>query len=177
MRIFICLILLTFVCVTTSIAQTCKPDSISATTPNSQLTNNGDGTITDTKTGLMWKKCVEGVSGNMCTAGTPDTFNWQQALEQPGDINSGAGFAGHYDWRLPNIKELSSIVERQCFDPAINLNRFPNTQASLVWSASLHRSWGNKAWDVNFNNGTSMASANTSVRTEEKQVRLVRGGQ
>ena len=75
-------------------AQTCKPASIPASTPDSQLVDNGNGTIEDIKTGLIWKKCVEGVTGNVCDSGYPSTFNWQQALEQPGIVNS-SGFAGY----------------------------------------------------------------------------------
>ena len=44
-------------------AQVCNTDSIPATTPNSQLTDNGNGTVTDSKTRLMWKQCSEGLSG------------------------------------------------------------------------------------------------------------------
>jgi len=153
----------------------CRPDSIPASTPDSQLTDNGDYTISDKKTGLMWKKCVEGVSGTSCNAGSPVTLNWQQALDRPGNINSGAGFAGYTDWRLPNIKELSSIVERQCTHPAINLNRFPNTLPQRVWSSSPHHEWGNRAWDVHFGNGGTIV--NSTTRETAKQVRLVRGGQ
>lgn len=98
--------------------------------------DNSDGTITDTKTGLMWKKCMEGFTGNSCDTGAAAAFTWQTALQQPGVVNSGGGFAGQTDWRLPNIKELTSIVEEQCYDPAINLTRFPNTPSSVVWSGS-----------------------------------------
>ena len=153
-------------------AQTCKPASIPASTPDSQLVDNGNGTIEDTKTGLIWKKCVEGVTGYMCDSGNPLTFNWQQALEQPGIVNS-SGFAGYSDWRLPNIKELRSIVEEQCFGPAINLNRFPNTQSWYFWSGSPNASYSIYAWGVDFYNGYS----GNGYRDSSLRVRLVRGGQ
>ncbi len=133
--------------------QTCKPDSIPATTPDNQLLDNGNGTITDTKTGLMWKQCLEGVSGDGCDIGTPDEFTWKQALVQPDMINGGVGFAGNHDWRLPNIKELRSIVEEQCNSPAINLLRFPNTPDSVVWSSSPAFEYSyseNDTWGVYF---------------------------
>jgi hypothetical protein len=139
----------------------------------SQLVDNGDGTISDMQTGLMWKKCVEGVSGNGCAAGSAASFNWQQALEQPGTVNSGEGFAGYHDWRLPNIKELTSIVEEQCSNPAINSNRFPNTPSSYVWSGSPYANYSGLAWYVDFGNGYSYGG-NRSVND---QVRLVRDGQ
>lgn len=154
-------------------AQTCKPASIPASTPDSQLIDNGNGTVSDSKTGLMWKKCPEGLSGSSCESGNASNFNWQQALEQPGVVNS-IGFAGFTDWRLPNIKELISIVEEQCYDPAINLNRFPGTISSGFWSASaLSIDASRWAWFVNFDRGT----ADEINRFYGLLVRLVRGGQ
>ena len=172
MRISILLIVYIFSAGTAYAAQTCKPDSILASTPDSQLIDNNDNTVTDLKTGLMWKKCLEGVSGNLCDTGSLDYFTWQQALEQPGVVNAASGFAGHTDWRLPNIRELISIVEEQCYNPAINLNRFPNAPSSSVWSGSPNANNTNNAWNVNFNNGNS----NNNNRNNDQYVRLVRGG-
>ncbi|MCI5161152.1 MAG: DUF1566 domain-containing protein [Candidatus Electrothrix sp. AX5] len=111
--------------------QTCNPDMISLT-PTDQFTDSkGDGTVTDTATGLMWKRCLEGqtYSGGVCS-GTLKTVNWEDALV------SSPSFAGYTDWRLPNIKELQSIVEEQCYSPAVNLELFPDTPAAGVWSNS-----------------------------------------
>jgi hypothetical protein len=153
--------------------QTCKPDSIPASTPDSQLIDNGNGTVTDSTTGLIWKKCVEGLSGDDCATGTPDTFTWQEALQQPSAVNNSGGFAGHTDWRLPNINELISIVEEQCDDPAINLNRFPNSPSDYVWSGSPDASSSEEAWFLHFGSG----SASLFDRSNSNAVRLVRGGQ
>ena len=153
-------------------AQTCKPASIPPSTPDTQLLDHGDGTISDTKTGLMWKKCAEGLSGENCDTGSVLTFNWQQALEQPGIVNS-SGFAGYTDWRLPNIKELTSIVEEQCSNPAIDINRFPGTPSSRFWSASACSSNSSVTWCVGFDYGYSTGN----YRNDSLQVRLVRGGQ
>lgn len=153
-------------------AQTCNANMV-ASTPDTQLTDKGDGTITDTATGLMWKKCMEGVTGNSCDTGSAAAFTWQTALQQPGVVNSGGGFAGQTDWRLPNIKELSSIVEEKCYDPAINLTRFPNTPSSVVWSGSPVADYSGGAWLVYFYNGGS----GIYDRNDDYQVRLVRGGQ
>ena len=67
--------------------------------------DNGDGTITDLATGLMWQK---GDSG--------DTLNWVEAL----DYAENLSLAGYDDWRLPNAKELQSIVDYTRAPDAIN---------------------------------------------------------
>jgi hypothetical protein len=162
-----------FSAMTVQAAQTCKPDSIPASTPDSQLVDNGDGTVTDSKTSLTWKKCVEGLSGDDCGSGSAGSFTWQQALQQPNIVNNSSGFAGHTDWRLPNINELVSIVEEQCSNPAINLNRFPNTPSSVVWSGSPYANYSDYAWYVAFFNGVSYGGS----RGFNLAVRLVRGGQ
>jgi hypothetical protein len=149
---------------------------MAASTPDSQLADNGDGTVTDRKTGLMWKKCVEGQIGSNCESGYPAFFSWQTALHQPRRINSGPGFAGYHDWRLPNIKELKSIVEEKCDSPAINLVRFPNSISGGVWSGSPFFSIpDSEAWTVTFYDGVSGNSDRKNYNYE--QVRLVRGGQ
>ena len=154
-------------------AQTCQPESIPASTPNSQLQDNGDGTITDTKTGLIWKRCLEGQSGSDCASGSAEAFTWQQALQRAQTVNSSGGFAGFSDWRLPTIKELSSLVEHQCVDPAINLTRFPNASNHWLWSSSAVAGISNYARLVSFSYGrTDWDSKSVSSR-----LRLVRSGQ
>lgn len=131
----------------TAQAQICKPESIPASTPDSQLQDNGDGTVTDRKTGLMWKQCAEGQFGSGCAEGAATEFNmWQNALLRAEEVNNSGGFAGFTDWRVPNIKELASLVEQQCMEPAINLTRFPNTPnngfgSSSIWAGQIVYFW------------------------------------
>jgi hypothetical protein len=182
MHRYLCLIF--FLCflapLYTAQAQICN-DNMPASTPDSQLVDNGDGTVTDRKTGLMWKKCAEGQTGSNCENGSAATFTWSEALHQPRRINSGGpGFAGYYDWRLPNIKELRSIVEEKCSRPAINLVRFPNTSSSYlswVWSGSPFAGDSNEAWFVDFYSGDSDHMMRYYIYQVSYQVRLVRGGQ
>ena len=82
---------------------------------DSRYTVNGDGTITDKKTNLMWKRCVEGLSGSDCMTGTATTYDWQAAL----DLADNSLFGGA-DWRLPNIKELRSLAAYDRYNPTIN---------------------------------------------------------
>lgn len=163
-------LLLTLVTANVPAAQACKYESIRATAPASRFTDNGDGTVTDQATGLQWKRCAEGQSwsGGTCT-GTASTPTWQQALQ----LADTASFAGHGDWRLPNIKELSSIVERACYAPAIDLAVFPATPLSWYWSASPYVRNSDGAWFVDFTNG----SDGMEGKGVNGRVRLVRGAQ
>lgn len=150
-----------------SIAQTCQTASI----PNNQFKDNGNGTITDTKTGLMWKKCSEGQTGNNCE-GAAQKYSWKKALAQSQTVNQ-TGFANYKDWRVPNAKELYSIAEEKCINPAINTTIFPNTPPLLFWSSSSNASNSYDAWDVNFYYGYS----DTDFKDYNYHVRLVRSGQ
>jgi len=149
--------------------------TITATTPTSDFVDHGNGTVTHTKTGLMWKQCSEGLSGAGCATGAATIHTWQVALQLAETLNAGSGFAGFTDWRLPNEKELNSIVERQCRVPAINATIFPVTATgSGYWSASPATVSGTHAWGVFFVDG----SVNTAIKTTNPEyVRLVRGGQ
>jgi Protein of unknown function (DUF1566) len=151
-------------------AQTCQTASIPATTPTSRFTVNNNGTVSDSKTGLMWKKCSEGQSGADCSGGSAATYTWQQALQQAQTVNNGGGFAGYSDWRVPNVKELVSITEKQCVEPAINLTVFPNTPSNWFWSSSPYASYSYYAWIVDFNSGYS----SSNYKSNNNNVRLVR---
>ena len=151
-------------------AQYYRSEPILASTSDSQLQDNGDGTVTDRKTGLIWKQCVEGQSGSDCASGSAETFTWPQALQRAQTVNSSGGFAGFSDWRVPNIKELSSLIEPLCIGSTINRTRFPNTVRGEVWSASGLAGHNFYAWYVYFNHGyTSIAS-----KANHYQLRLVR---
>ncbi|MCP3954446.1 MAG: DUF1566 domain-containing protein [Desulfobacterales bacterium] len=148
--------------------QTCKSE-IPASTPTSRFTDHGNGTVTDTQTELMWAKCPHELSGSGCATGSLIWYNWKEAL----DLADSSELAGYDDWRLPNIKELRSIVEEQCYSPAINLLVFPNTPAaSNFWSASPVAPNSRAAWNVHFGFGYSVLNA----RKDNFNVRLVRSG-
>lgn len=143
-----------------------------------QFTDNNDGTVTDNETGLMWKKCTEGQSGQdplTCMYGSLNQFNWQEALQRAENVNAGtAGTNLNYtDWRVPNIKELASIAEEQCDSPAINDSVFPDTPSSGFWSASPYAANADSSWYVYFLDG----SGSGNYKHSSYYVRLVRGGQ
>ena len=153
-------------------SQTCQPESIPASTPDSQLQDNGDGTVTDRKTGLMWKQCPEGQDGVGCPPSyLLSTMTWRGALQVAQYINSSGGFAGFTDWRVPTIKELNSLVELQCSYPAINLTRFPNAPANTFWSSSTDVENSYIALGVEFKYGNTQGGGKAS---QQGLLRLVR---
>lgn len=156
-KIFLLTSVLALLPLTHAVAQTCKTTSIPASSPTNQFTDNKNGSVTDKKTGLTWKKCSEGQVWNRangkCT-GSVTPYAWKAALNRTTVINRTGGFLGKTDWRLPNIKELTSIVEEQCYSPAINLAVFPATPSVWFWASSTGVGLGGVyAWGVNFING------------------------
>src|SRR4030066_733772 len=88
-----------------------------------QFVDNGDETITDNATGLMWMKSDSGTG-----------MNWQETLAW-GKRKNAANYLGHSDWRLPNAKELQSIVDytrspstngSAAIDPLFNCTQITN---------------------------------------------------
>jgi hypothetical protein len=148
--------------------QTCN-DAVVASAPDSRFQDNGNGTVTDLATGLIWKQCAEGLSGTGCATGSAQRFTWQQALQHA----EAEDFAGSDLWRLPNKNELASLVEQRCYDPAINERYFPNTPSSWFWSSSPDAGFSGHAWSVYFYGG-NVVNFNKSIT---KYVRLVRAGQ
>ena len=136
-------------------AVTCQ-NNLPASNPDSiYTTNNADGTATDTLRGLMWKKTVEA-----------SVMTWVQALAAA----EASNFASYTDWRLPNLKELRSLVEECRVYPSINDTVFPGTTNSGFWSGSPIANFPNMAWWVGFDGG----GVGSASRTNSFYVRLVR---
>ncbi len=137
-------------------------------TPTSDFIDRGDGTVSHALTGLMWQRCAVGQTWNGLTCeGEAAGFTFAEAQA----ISSSLG--GHVDWRLPSVWELMSIVDFDESTPAINGDLFPNTPPSLpFWSGSLD-SAGLYSWFVFSGNGY----AGVGNRSEDRAVRLVRGGE
>lgn len=149
----------------------CPPGNDLAT-PDADLLDNQDGTVSHAKTGLMWKQCSEGLSGAGCSNGTPNYLTWAEALSTATVANLD-NFAGHSDWRLPNRAELESIVETGCYSPSVNVTRFPNIVASAYWTSTSKVAGPAQAWFVGFAQGDSGVAS----KANHEYVLLVRGGQ
>jgi hypothetical protein len=142
-------------------------------------TDNGDGTITDNNTGLVWeKKSDDGTIHDKDTS-----YTWANAFAVHIAGLNTVNFAGHNDWRLPNIKELQSIVNYQNFNPAVS-SEFNNncvaacsvttcscTAAVAYWSSTSFAGGPSLAWGVNFIFG------GVGGKSGALRVRAVRGGQ
>lgn len=104
--------------------------SIQSHTPNSryQIMNNGSE-VKDLQTGLIWQRCSVGQKWIDGTCdGTATEYTWQQALQAAKDAGLGL--------QVPNAKELYSLVNVACYNPAINELIFPNTPNTSYWSSS-----------------------------------------
>lgn len=132
-----------------------------------------DGTVTHVPTGLVWKRCAEGQtwSDNTCT-GSATTHSWAQALT----LANTSSFAGQTDWRLPNLRELRSLVEECRVTPAINNTIFPGASSLSFWSGSPNPFSSKDAWTVRFDDG-SVFNGIRGDNGNHDLVRLVRAGQ
>ncbi|MBK7001990.1 MAG: DUF1566 domain-containing protein [Rhodoferax sp.] len=145
--------------------------TVTVTPTGGALQPNADGTVTDPKTGLIWMRCAMGANWNGSTcSGTGNTYTFDQANALTGTVT----FAGQSDWRMPNIRELQTIVDRSVYSPTINSAAFPNTPSSYFWSGSPYSSLATYAWGINFDYGFANGY---SPRSDLYVVRLVRGGQ
>ena len=146
-------------------------------------TNNGDGTVTDNNTGLMWQKCSTGQNNDSSCSGTASTWTWYQATgtydadynPSSQDVCRSLSLDGYMDWRLPTKKELMSIVDYSGFPTTIKTAYFPNTINNWYWSSTAYPYLQGWAWGISFNTGAGVgygAGAGSSY-----YVRCVRGQQ
>ncbi len=151
-------------------ADNAQDGSRSGTQPSyTPATIGSDYVVKDNLTGLMWKKCSEGQTASVsnCT-GTPGTYTFAAALTRCG----AQTYAGFSDWRLPNIRELFSIINDNTFTaPLIDKVKFPVTVSDAYWSSTTYAGDASTAIYVSFDYPTVM----NSPKTTSHYVRCVRG--
>lgn len=142
-------------------------DSDYTTTPSANpqsFTDNGDGTITDNVTGLMWQKADAG------------EMTWENAVNNAGTVTTG----GYSDWRLPNPHELMSLFNYETGNPAMNATYFPpaSPSAEYWWSRDVFGTSTTNVWCVNSGGGVGpkpkaeTVSAGGTLRYHARYVRL-----
>ena len=122
-----------------------------------RMLDNGDGTVTDTKTALMWQQ------------GEPGEMTWADAITYCDNTQ----LAGYDDWRLPNMNELQSIVDYHEYAPSGNTTAFPGMIQSRYWSSTTSSNDADWAMHVGFNGGSVLSTR----KSDSSYVRAVRGGQ
>lgn len=144
---------------------------------------SSEGHVNDGYTGLQWQRCSLGMnwipSQNTCL-GYPQSENWKTTLNTVELFNSDEANAGRSgNWRLPNLKELSTLVSMHCVYPAIDEETFPYA-ASSYWSSTpftggtITTVAGAEyaAWAVNFLKGSDSAQA-ISLKMAARLVREI----
>jgi len=134
------------------------------------FSDNGNGTVTDMRTGLVWDRCAWGQTGAAC-AGPATARTWAGALSVATQANA-ASHKGHDDWRLPNRTELESLLLLDAASPVIDPTAFPSAPAAKFWSSTSYASTPSRAWHADFGDGSSAAEDKSSLL----DVRLVRQG-
>ncbi|MBW3537801.1 MAG: DUF1566 domain-containing protein, partial [Actinobacteria bacterium] len=118
--------------------------------PEPRFVDEGDGTITDRLTGLIWRRDPK------CTIHTRNGLNWPDALESVSELNTTGGVGGHTDWRLPNVNELRSLLDYSQTQPPLQRegtllpDYFHSVDARFYWTSTTWAGDPSRAMGVNF---------------------------
>ena len=156
---------------------------------DTRFVDNGDGTICDHQTGLMWemKDASDGAADLNNPHDVDNNYTWSSAGTAPdgtaytdflarlngtiADTTLSEQLGGYRDWRLPTSAELQTIVDCSFGSPCIDPT-FGPTASPYYWSSTSDASGPNGAWCVNFFSGL----VNSLNKSLDRRVRAVRGG-
>ncbi|MDX2279614.1 MAG: DUF1566 domain-containing protein [Saprospiraceae bacterium] len=128
---------------------------------------NGDGTVTDTVTGLMWQQ----------------TDGGEMTFENAQQYCTNLTLATYSDWRLPSAQEAFSILNHSKPNPALDQNAFTNTGAEYWWTSEKQADNAAKIWVTNAGGGignhpkSETVSAGGSKKMHARAVRDVHSPQ
>ena len=120
-----------------------------------RYTSDGRGSVTDHRTGLIWQESES------------PPMSWEFAVRYPRHLS----LAGQIDWRLPDIKELESLIDERLVHPSIPKAQFPGIEEDQYWTSTTLANHTSRAWTVDFTFGI----AGYEEKTEKLRVRAVRG--
>ena len=115
--------------------------------PLQRFKDNGDGTVTDNLTGLMWLQDANCINTHYSGFDADNTagdgrVTWEHALDFIAGINDGTYpncGAGYTDWRLSNRRELQSLTDFSTYYPALQTgNPFSNVQSYWYWASNTY---------------------------------------
>ncbi len=130
------------------------------------LTFSGDRVVDDSFTRLEWQGCAAGLSGDNCADGIATEHTWEESLAYCEDLSWG----GFFDWRLPDIMELRSIIDTRLAGPSISSQVFPATD-DFFWSSTTDPYTLISALGVGLDGGVG-----APFKTSNQYVRCVRNG-
>ena len=139
------------------------------TWPNPRLVDNDNGTVTDNLTGLIWLKnanCTIFFSGDITGQ---NNRSWPAALTAANSLASGncglTDDSSAGNWRLPNLRELYSLIDFGEYNPAMqNGHPFISVQSDYYWSSTTNSANTDAAWDVHmFHGHVGINSKNTNL--------------
>jgi hypothetical protein len=155
--------------------------------PSPRFTNNGNGTVTDHLTGLIWltnANCANAIRDWLLALSDVVSLNTDGKMNSNVCNDISKGGSHQTDWRLPNVKELLSLIDWAFFDPALSNaagtakwtnagDAFIGVQSGFYWSSTTIAGYPGDAWRVYLSSGT-VGYANMS---NGQYVWPVRGGQ
>lgn len=187
--LLICLLIFTQSSYAIEIEASCHSNTPGQMT--NRFTDLNDGTVLDIQTKLIWQRCNLGqiwdTESQTCQNFT-DTLTWHDTFSAIREFNQSLYSSGHADdWRMPNIKELASIIDISCSGITINTDFFFSVQLKY-WSSTPSAAGvstkkimvndelesyqdENLIWTINVTNGTEQTEAISLKRS----TRLVRG--
>lgn len=122
--------------------------------PSPRFIDNQDGTITDDLTGLMWTKDGRAPGPGVCIP--VSSRGWQSALNYVSCLNTN-NYLGYTDWRLPNRKELRSLINFGQSNSAtwLSTQGFNNVMDGSYWSSTTIAAATDSAWSIEMSSGYS----------------------
>lgn len=185
----------------------CQPSNsnLQNTKPDDLYVDHDDGTVTDKETGLMWTRCALGLDyeaqsgggGMDCNSGNggsaTDQSDWEDAISAVNTQNTDELY-GYDDWRLPNIKELASLVDLACAgnstssanqkslnDDIFDVNQITlngtvptQTQLTTLWSSTPNPNSAGEVMALQIHDGTVVKRDKGGTSGETSGVLMVR---